>query len=1197
MLRLGSALRVIFAAFLGLATVMSPSLQARQATLQQLPLFGAQATPDVHGRWPNIPVVESEGVEFCTSNCGDLAEDAYNLGERSAAANARILSIPSIASVEAATGQPATWTKAFLSGDHPWGGVCLTSGFAPSVTNRCTNSWLNYRSDDTSEKLGNGLFPSIRYKVQFNVPSFPRDEQGNPLQASMRVKMKVDNWGKVWINGESVPHVIWGDDSVDASALFAQTVREGLNTIELVAGDGGGAAGFTFLIELSMHADAPLTQPLPGDADGDGVPDDTDAFPGNPNESADTDGDGVGDNSDVFPNDPTETRDSDEDGIGDNSDPTPNGGPPTVGVPVDIKSLGGGQTSPHDASDGFITGTSRTASGETHPFLWSAATGRMTDLGLPAGMGYGEGINVNSHGDVVGYAYTPDFSEVRGFYKPNGGAFVDLGPGQAHRINDNRVVAGLTAEGVLFRWSQAGGFQYLTDPIGASPFDINARGDILGMAQPYLLFAPIGAASATVIAAPVPDGVDEGYIDPAGYMSSAYRDLSLTDSGVVAGQFWYYPPAGDPQMHPFTWTAAGGFVDFRPLLASPVGGAAMAINHAGQVAGMEFVDASFWATRGFIVDACRVKTELSPLPGDELAEGSRAEFLTDTGVIAGHSGYYRAVLWQHGVPVSIQDLRPAGSNFGQEHMRADVASGNLIGGVAVGHGEVKAWAMLVEPGPAPVIDTDCDGVADDDDQFPEDPNEVGDRDGDGVGDNADAFPDDHRETVDSDGDGVGDNGDVFPHDAREQHDSDGDGVGDNADAFDNDSNETTDSDGDGTGDNADAFDNDPTETTDSDGDGTGDNADAFDNDSTETTDTDRDGTGDNADAFDNDPTETKDTDGDGTGDNADAFDNDPTETKDTDGDGVGDNADAFDNDPTETKDSDGDGVGDNKDAFPNNPAETKDSDGDGVGDNADAFDNDPTETKDSDGDGVGDNRDAFPTNPAETKDTDGDGTGDNADAFDNDPTETKDTDGDGVGDNKDAFPTNPAETNDSDGDGVGDNADAFDNDPTETKDSDGDGVGDNKDAFDNDPTETKDSDGDGVGDNADAFDNDPTETKDSDGDGVGDNADAFDNDPTETKDTDGDGVGDNKDLYPNDPGASANLKVAGVTTTVPARNGAQFTLTSGETACVASAPKNHGQYSSCVGKVLNAMKAQGVITESEKGYLQSVVAQSPIGKK
>ena|GEM_PF-2586124 len=56
------------------------------------------------------------------------------------------------------------------------------------------------------------------------------------------------------------------------------------------------------------------------DADNDGVPDDQDAFPDDPDETADTDDDGVGDNADDFPDDPDETTDTDDDGTGDNAD-------------------------------------------------------------------------------------------------------------------------------------------------------------------------------------------------------------------------------------------------------------------------------------------------------------------------------------------------------------------------------------------------------------------------------------------------------------------------------------------------------------------------------------------------------------------------------------------------------------------------------------------------------------------------------------------------------------------------------------------------------------------------------------------------------------------------------------------------------------------------------------------------------------
>ena len=71
-------------------------------------------------------------------------------------------------------------------------------------------------------------------------------------------------------------------------------------------------------------------------------------------------------------------------------------------------------------------------------------------------------------------------------------------------------------------------------------------------------------------------------------------------------------------------------------------------------------------------------------------------------------------------------------------------------------------------------DADNDGVSDEEDMFPNDPNEWADFDGDGIGDNAD---------VDEDNDGTPDVDDAFPFDPNEDTDSDGDGVGDNSDLF------------------------------------------------------------------------------------------------------------------------------------------------------------------------------------------------------------------------------------------------------------------------------------------------------------------------------------------------------------------------------------------------------------------------------
>jgi hypothetical protein len=166
-----------------------------------------------------------------------------------------------------------------------------------------------------------------------------------------------------------------------------------------------------------------------------------------------------------------------------------------------------------------------------------------------------------------------------------------------------------------------------------------------------------------------------------------------------------------------------------------------------------------------------------------------------------------------------------------------------------------------------LIDTDGDGVPDDEDDFPEDPTEWVDTDGDGTGNNADLDDDDDGLTdeeeaelgtdpllKDTDGDGTNDGPDVFPLDPSETEDTDGDGIGNNADL---------DDDNDGVPDLMDAFPLDPMETTDTDGDGIGNNADDDD---------DNDDVPDIDDAFPLDASESVDSDDDGTGDNADLDD-------------------------------------------------------------------------------------------------------------------------------------------------------------------------------------------------------------------------------------------------------------------------------------------------------------------------------------
>jgi hypothetical protein len=90
-------------------------------------------------------------------------------------------------------------------------------------------------------------------------------------------------------------------------------------TMLMITGLAAGGGGSD-----SSPPPAPPVADEPSDSDGDGVADDDDDFPDDPNEDTDTDGDGVGDNSDNCVEDANPGQeDSDANGKGDVCDPMP----------------------------------------------------------------------------------------------------------------------------------------------------------------------------------------------------------------------------------------------------------------------------------------------------------------------------------------------------------------------------------------------------------------------------------------------------------------------------------------------------------------------------------------------------------------------------------------------------------------------------------------------------------------------------------------------------------------------------------------------------------------------------------------------------------------------------------------------------------------------------------------------------------
>jgi len=445
-------------------------------------------------------------------------------------------------------------------------------------------------------------------------------------------------------------------------------------------------------------------------------------------------------------------------------------------------------------------------------------------------------------------------------------------------------------------------------------------------------------------------------------------------------------------------------------------------------------------------------------------------------------------------------------------------------------------------------DDDGDGVVDENDSFPNDPNESQDLDGDNIGDNSDEDDDGDGwldvDEIDCNSDPLNENSMPIDTDSDSicdilDDDDDNDGVLDIDDAFPTNENETTDTDGDTIGNNEDIDDDGDSFFDSEEIDCSSDPLDA----SSIPVDTDSDGVCDNLD---------DDDDGDGTTDSLDSSPLDSSETEDTDGDGIGDNADP---------DDDNDGFSDDIDVFPKDYQEWLDFDEDSIGDNADLDDDndgwsdideiscstsqfsiieipidfdkdgycDITDSDDDD-DGYLDEEDMFPLDPNEWMDLDLDTLGDNSD---------NDDDGDGWDDlvepNCGADPRNsssiPADFDqdeicdlideDDDGDGIKDydvgGLDMFKFDNSESTDNDMDGIGDVKDSDDDnddwaDPTEiiceTSPID---ASDIPSDFDMDGTcdlIDPDDDNDGVIDSIDEFDNDPSEWEDRNNDGKGD-----------------------------------------------------------------------------------------
>ncbi|MCZ6796254.1 MAG: HYR domain-containing protein [Planctomycetota bacterium] len=237
----------------------------------------------------------------------------------------------------------------------------------------------------------------------------------------------------------------------------------------------------------------------------------------------------------------------------------------------------------------------------------------------------------------------------------------------------------------------------------------------------------------------------------------------------------------------FRWTEADGMVGLGDLLGGPDASRGVGVNADGTV--VVGLSASTLGTEAFRWTAGGGMVGLGDLPGGSFF--SFAFDVSDDGsVIGGESngggggpaGGKEAVIWDAG------GVRPLKEVLVDDHgldltgwtlFSARAISGDGLTVVGLGFnpaGRQAAWIATIDP-----TDTDLDGIPDDGDNCPTDPNpDQTDRDFDGLGDACDVCPDDPD--GDEDADGVCSDTDNCPGDSNpDQADTDGDGLGDACD--------------------------------------------------------------------------------------------------------------------------------------------------------------------------------------------------------------------------------------------------------------------------------------------------------------------------------------------------------------------------------------------------------------------------------
>src|SRR5436309_1733969 len=248
---------------------------------------------------------------------------------------------------------------------------------------------------------------------------------------------------------------------------------------------------------------------------------------------------------------------------------------------IDLGTLGGPVSIAYGINDvGQIIGTSATASGTSHAFLWS--NGTMADLGSLGSAGPSDGRGINNRGQVVGGTVDANNSQYHAFLWDHG-TMSDLGTlrgynlSQAQAINDAGQVVGFSGDpsmgglGHAFLWDN--GTMRDLGSLGqfSVAYDVNETGAAVGQTDvgngelhaalwpsslPVHDTATIGAqVTPTSVIAGTPVTVS-GTVQNQGSQVETFQ-VNVTAGGVLVGTVSVSLPSGASRELSFVWNTSG----------------------------------------------------------------------------------------------------------------------------------------------------------------------------------------------------------------------------------------------------------------------------------------------------------------------------------------------------------------------------------------------------------------------------------------------------------------------------------------------------------------------------------------------------------------------------------------------------------------------------------------------------------------